>query len=34
MITESQNGRGWKVPPEFIESNPAAKQASYSRLGW
>ena len=25
-ITESQNCRGWKGPPEIIESNPAAKQ--------
>jgi len=31
-ITESQNCRGWKGPPEIIESNSFAKQAPYSRL--
>ena len=32
ILTESQNYRGWKGPPEIMESNPPAKQAPYSRL--
>jgi len=31
-ISESQNCRCWKGPPEITESKPLPKQASYSRL--
>ena len=29
-FTESQNCRGWKGPPEIIESNCPAKQVPYN----
>ena len=31
-VNRSQSFRGWKGPPEVIESNPLPKQAPYSRL--
>ena len=32
FFTELQNCRGWKGPPEFIESNPSAKADSLEQV--